>query len=143
MTPPPVPRPGTSNVPVHRTVETDTCSTRMLLRTMVGATQRHTSRTSPSHTETVEEALDKRLKAAILKDWLRRHGREEFARRWHPLAQVQDGLPKVLLNITLRFSSPAVVKQKLYNYYFFKKIARHRNPYEYGCLRRVDPNINV
>ena len=68
---------------------------------------------APRTRRQVEEALDKRLKAAILKDWLRRHGREEFERRWRPLAQVQDGLPKVLLNNTLRISSPAVVKQKL------------------------------
>ena len=33
----------------------------------------------------VYEAMDKRLRAAILKDWVRRQGRDEFVRRWRPL----------------------------------------------------------
>ena len=40
------------------------------------------------------EALDTRLKAAILKDWVRPHGRDGFERRWRPLATVRHGLPR-------------------------------------------------
>ena len=46
-----------------------------------------------------------------LKDWLWRHRREEFERRWRPLAQMQDGFPKVLLNNTLRFSSQLLLSK--------------------------------
>ena len=45
----------------------------------------------------VYEAMDKRLRAAILKDWVRRQGRDEFVRRWRPLVDVRGGTPTVTL----------------------------------------------
>ena len=41
--------------------------------------------------------MDKRLRAAILKDWVRRQGRDEFVRRWRPLVDVRGGTPTVTL----------------------------------------------
>ena len=45
----------------------------------------------------VYEAMDKRLQAAILKDWVRGQGRDYFVRRWRPLVDVRDGTPTVTL----------------------------------------------
>ena len=38
-----------------------------------------------------------RSEAAILKDWVRRQGRDEFVRRWRPLVDVRGGTPTVTL----------------------------------------------
>ena len=43
----------------------------------------------------VYEAMDKRLRVAILKDWIRRQGRDNFVRRWRPLVDVRGGTPTV------------------------------------------------
>ena len=45
----------------------------------------------------VYEAMDKRLRSAILKDWVRRQGRDDFVRRWRPLVDVRGGTPTVTL----------------------------------------------
>ena len=45
----------------------------------------------------VYEAMDKRLRSAILKDWTRRQGRDDFVRRWRPLANVRGGTPTITL----------------------------------------------
>ena len=44
----------------------------------------------------VYEAMYKRLRAAILKDWARRRGRDKFVRRWRPLRIVTEASAKLI-----------------------------------------------
>jgi hypothetical protein len=40
----------------------------------------------------IRDALNKRLRAAILRDWVRCHGQHGFERRWSSYVEITDGI---------------------------------------------------
>ena len=44
----------------------------------------------------IRDALNKRLRAAILRDWIRCHGQRGFERRWRSYVEITDGIVNIV-----------------------------------------------
>ena len=44
----------------------------------------------------IRDALNKRLRAAILRDWIRSHGQRGFERRWRSYVEITDGIVSIV-----------------------------------------------